>query len=252
MGNSHAKAHHGDTFDGGRFEPFGIYPDKDQDFDRRAVRRLILDRKIAPFYKGAEDTEDGSAEDTSGAPSSDLAADTSAAHMQPQASHESLHTATGATAPSVAPTPQRSRSDSTNCTVASAHPAPSTSCVNGRLRTGRPTAISPLAAVTTSATTPPRRSRTASACPYELTPDQERELLLRAVECPICFLYYPRHINYSRCCHHAICTECFVQIKRHEPILAPTTCPFCTQPDFGVTYAPPVAFCDRGSRSFSQ
>lgn len=113
-----------------------------------------------------------------------------------------------------------------------------------------------------------------------------------ADDCPICFATYPPHLNYTRCCGNAICTECFVQIKRPDPHVpeshgeqgseggspapgapappapaaAPTTaaapaapasadaaarethnmlvsepaaCPYCTQPEFGVTYEPP-------------
>ncbi|KAF5358473.1 hypothetical protein D9756_001900 [Leucocoprinus leucothites] len=65
-----------------------------------------------------------------------------------------------------------------------------------------------------------------------------------AVECPICFLYYPPNINHSRCCDQAICTECFVQIKRNEPttthlVSEPAACPYCVQDNFGVVYRPP-------------
>ena len=83
-----------------------------------------------------------------------------------------------------------------------------------------------------------------------------------AVECPICFLvrdcflvvirfshhchqYYPPNINHSRCCDQAICTECFVQIKRTEPttthlVSEPAACPYCVQDNFGVVYTPPI------------
>ncbi|KAJ3975626.1 hypothetical protein EV361DRAFT_472684 [Lentinula raphanica] len=65
-----------------------------------------------------------------------------------------------------------------------------------------------------------------------------------AIECPICFLYYPPNINHSRCCDQAICTECFVQIKRSEPttthlVSEPAACPYCVQENFGVVYTPP-------------
>lgn len=65
-----------------------------------------------------------------------------------------------------------------------------------------------------------------------------------AVECPICFLYYPPNINHSRCCDQAICTECFVQIKRADPttthlVSEPASCPYCVQENFGVVYTPP-------------
>lgn len=90
-----------------------------------------------------------------------------------------------------------------------------------------------------------------------------KQLLLRlykgATECPICFLYYPNIMNYSRCCRQPICSECFVQIKRLDPhpphddtsndpssnelphtlISEAANCPYCAMPDFGVTYEPP-------------
>lgn len=84
-----------------------------------------------------------------------------------------------------------------------------------------------------------------------------------AAECPICFLYYPPYLNKTRCCDQPICSECFVQIKRPDPhppehhdppdanappqetqdeiqlVSEPAACPFCVQPEFGVTYEPP-------------
>lgn len=97
----------------------------------------------------------------------------------------------------------------------------------------------------------------------------EAYLYKDAAECPICFLYYPPHLNKTRCCDQAICSECFVQIKRPDPhvpehadptapsraaipqsepdegdsesilVSEPAACPFCVQPEFGVTYDPP-------------
>lgn len=85
-------------------------------------------------------------------------------------------------------------------------------------------------------------------------------------ECPICFLYYPPYLNKTRCCDQPICSECFVQIKRAEPhppeheqpnaeapsqsererseadgllVSEPAACPFCVQPEFGVSYDQP-------------
>ncbi|KAG0317795.1 SNF1-interacting protein [Dissophora globulifera] len=72
--------------------------------------------------------------------------------------------------------------------------------------------------------------------------EQERDmkrLYQGAIECPICFLYYPRNINRTRCCDKPMCTECFVQLKRLES--APTespACPYCVEPHFGVIYSP--------------
>lgn len=91
----------------------------------------------------------------------------------------------------------------------------------------------------------------------------EAYLYKDASECPICFLYYPPYLNKTRCCDQAICSECFVQIKRPDPhspehanptapppptdegidpdelISEPAACPFCVQPEFGVTYDSP-------------
>ncbi|ORZ21142.1 hypothetical protein BCR42DRAFT_406899 [Absidia repens] len=71
-----------------------------------------------------------------------------------------------------------------------------------------------------------------------------------AVECPICFLYYPSNINYSKCCDQPICTECFVQIKRTDPLLPPC-CPFCVQPNFGIIYQLPSSSINRSPQRYS-
>lgn len=89
-----------------------------------------------------------------------------------------------------------------------------------------------------------------------------RDLIIRlyknSIECPICFLYFPEPLNYSRCCRQPICSECFVQIKRLDPhpphddaaqqhqgelphtlISECASCPYCAMANFGVTYDPP-------------
>ncbi|GMK58795.1 hypothetical protein CspeluHIS016_0602370 [Cutaneotrichosporon spelunceum] len=75
---------------------------------------------------------------------------------------------------------------------------------------------------------------------------REEKAYLGAIECPICFLYYPPNINTSRCCQQPLCTECFVQIKRAEATTThlesePANCPFCVETDFGVIYERPTA-----------
>ena len=92
----------------------------------------------------------------------------------------------------------------------------------------------------------------------------EAYLYKDASECPICFLFYPPYLNKTRCCDQVICSECFVQIKRPDPhppehadptaqppppteevvdpeelVSEPAACPFCVQPEFGITYDPP-------------
>lgn len=103
--------------------------------------------------------------------------------------------------------------------------------------------------------------------PYINGQPVEAYLYKDASECPICFLYYPPYLNRTRCCDQPICSECFVQIKRPDPhppehaepgapaaapaetaarqaeegllMSEPAQCPFCVQPEFGVTYDPP-------------
>jgi hypothetical protein len=41
-----------DLVDLGSLLPSGIYPNSQQDYDYRSIRKLIFDRRIAPFYKG--------------------------------------------------------------------------------------------------------------------------------------------------------------------------------------------------------
>ncbi|KAI7880305.1 hypothetical protein K492DRAFT_207606 [Lichtheimia hyalospora FSU 10163] len=67
------------------------------------------------------------------------------------------------------------------------------------------------------------------------------DLYQQALECPICFLYFPMdYLNYSRCCRQPICTECFLRLRRSSksPLESPS-CPFCIRPDFGIVHIPP-------------
>ncbi|BGP13855.1 hypothetical protein JCM10213_002493 [Rhodosporidiobolus nylandii] len=75
--------------------------------------------------------------------------------------------------------------------------------------------------------------------------EQARLYQGRALECPICFLYYPPNMVHTRCCDQPICTECFVQIKRADPTPThlesePACCPFCMEPNFGCVYTKPA------------
>jgi hypothetical protein len=100
--------------------------------------------------------------------------------------------------------------------------------------------------------------------PYVNRQAMEAFLYKDAAECPICLIYYPPYLNRTRCCDQPICSECFVQIKRPDPhppehehndtsnpgtsqppsdpellVSEPANCPYCQQPEFGVTYEPP-------------
>ncbi|THH13842.1 hypothetical protein EW146_g6426 [Bondarzewia mesenterica] len=98
-----------------------------------------------------------------------------------------------------------------------------------------------------------KRPSTAKEVPRSV----EAAIYRNAAECPICFLYYPANINHSRCCDQAICTECFVQIKRSEPTVTrlvsdPACCPYCVQEHFGVVYTPPSWRAGIGSEGSPQ
>ena len=175
------------------------------------------------------------------------------------------------------PMPSRSQSYQSDFSAApptslSLHPlAPSSSAGSALLR-GR---AKTLAALTTTSS---RNSTQAELLPRETVLPKnpyvngqalEVYLYKDAFECPICFLYYPPYLNRTRCCDQPICSECFVQIKRPDPhppehseptapsqegleaaepgeidmdeglVSEPAACPFCVQPEFGVTFEPP-------------
>ncbi|KAG0353845.1 SNF1-interacting protein [Podila minutissima] len=188
MGNASTKDIKADQIDGGGLVPNGIYT-APQDYDFRIVQRLILQRKLAPFYKGLEDCDDSE-----------------------DAHEEKLKLAT------LSP------------------PGHSTGGGSGSNGTGTNTNTTPSPPPTSSGK---RTSGHGSSQGHGNTPqDLQSRLYQGAVECPICFLYYPRNINRTRCCDKPMCTECFVQLKRLES--APTespACPYCVEPHFGVLYS---------------
>ncbi|KAK9240663.1 hypothetical protein V1525DRAFT_416473 [Lipomyces kononenkoae] len=201
--------------DGGYLVPQGVYTGP-QDFKARIVRQLQVDRRLAPFFKGLEDYDDS----WTGA---QLIA---AVRGQPIPPADAPDTFVPAQ-----PT-QRARSKSN---------------------------------VESPPTAPGRRSRANTASSGSDKKPLEATLYRGAIECPICFLFYPPYLNSTRCCDQPICSECFVQIKRADPhvpehenennsqydlrsatpfgmielISEPACCPYCTEPDFGVTYQPP-------------
>lgn len=141
---------------------------------------------------------------------------------------------------------------------------------NSNVGTGPTTATNPAATTTTTR----QRANTSSKYKTSDNPNEkpvESMVYKGAIECPICFLYYPKYLNHTRCCAQPICSECFVEIKRADPhpphnhdegndtpgsssqsdatnankdsvpelISESACCPYCTVPDFGVVYIPP-------------
>ncbi|KAH8833547.1 hypothetical protein DL96DRAFT_1666668 [Flagelloscypha sp. PMI_526] len=176
MGNSSSSGRsHDESVDGGALIPQGVYTGL-RDWNHDIVARLIVARRIAPFYRPLEDYE-------------------------PTWDNDQILAARRPT-----PNPENGAPD-----------------------------ISP---------PPPSKSSSHSKRPQPPKDISPAVIYKGAVECPICFLYYPPNINYSRCCDQAICTECFVQIKRSEPttthiVSEPAACPYCVQENFGVVYKPP-------------
>ncbi|KAL1638012.1 SNF1-interacting protein [Diplodia intermedia] len=270
--------------DGGYLVTLGTYTGP-EDFSKATVRQLMIERRVAPFWKGLNDHEDTWTEAQLvcvvndrplPAPDEPLPADLEPARTaesrNPKSSEQSLN---GLMVPITGRTPS------------------STSDASGRLSPGQgafslPSATSPLGNTSSSSPFFRGRAKTLAALTTssknnsqtDMTPQEvmlpkdpyvngqrlEAFLYKDASECPICFLYYPPYLNMTRCCDQPICSECFVQIKRPDPhppehhdpndpnapppstepqddcmlVSEPAACPFCKQPEFGVTYeAPP-------------
>ncbi|KAF9548836.1 SNF1-interacting protein [Mortierella hygrophila] len=199
MGNTTTKEK-SDHVDGGNLLPNGIYSGP-QDYDFRIVQRLIHQRRLAPFYKGLEDWDD----------SEDALEERAAAAASASVSVSVTLTST----------PQQQQQQK----GAHGHSHSHSSSSQGHTRGNSAS-----------------HNNSQGYTERSMVADSEREmrrLYQGAIECPICFLYYPRNINRTRCCDKPMCTECFVQLKRLES--APTespACPYCVEPHFGVIYSP--------------
>ncbi|KAG9010500.1 SNF1-interacting protein [Tulasnella sp. JGI-2019a] len=192
MGNASSKDRHEDSVDYGALTPQGVYTGP-QDWNSQIVGQLIVDRKLAPFYRPLEDFDESWDDEK-----------ILAARKEPPP-------------PPTITAEQAEQTLSTSTSHMTSH-----SSHSNRPHSGK--------SVKSSGKEPQRLN--------------EAKLYRGAVECPICFLYYPPNINKSRCCDQAICTECFVQIKRSEPtpthlVSDPACCPYCVQDNFGVSYTPP-------------
>lgn len=185
MGNNQGKNKYEETFDLGRLVPFGVYQSAAQDFDVKAVKKLITERKIAPYYKGLNDVSEI---DTLLAPPMSL--------------------------------PLRQKSVSNDST-------PSTNSVTSSHSRNSSTGTSKSRGLKIHS---PKKERDSLA-------DKVTVLYKSPLECPICFLLYPRNINYSACCDEPICTECLIQIKANEGSSTPPSCPYCAHENFSVLYS---------------
>ncbi|EON99199.1 putative c2h2 zinc finger protein [Phaeoacremonium minimum UCRPA7] len=261
--------------DGGYLVTLGTYTGP-EDFNKQVVRQLQIERKIAPFWRGINDVDESWAEHqiiaaarglpipaADEAPPEDLIPRPLSSSESPAGSTQNLNNLTvpmGGRTLSAA-------SDRSLSNVGSALPSPTSAAPARTSSPFKPRAKALAAALTGSS----RNASSTDIAPREINlPNDpfvngqplEVYLYKNASECPICFLYYPPYLNHTRCCDQPICSECFVQIKRPDPhypeghgdgenpaanpeetagqlISEPAQCPYCQQPEFGVTYEPP-------------
>lgn len=64
-------------------------------------------------------------------------------------------------------------------------------------------------------------------------------------ECPICLLWYPKNVNFTKCCKKPICTLCFVSMRRPVKVDKLICCPFCRSVNFAVVYRTPEAILSK-------
>ena len=265
--------------DGGYLVTQGVYTGI-EDYSKHVVRQFMIERRIAPFWRGLNDHKESWTENQLVAAAKGLpipAADeipkdyerrvegpTESASSQVEANINNLTL------------PITSRAPSFNSEASSSQPSPfqssfppntmSASSIGSALAKGRSKTLATLTGSSKSTQTDlkPREIKLPTD-PNVNGQRLEAHLYKDVSECPICFLYYPPFLNKTRCCDQAMCSECFVQIKRPDPhvpehtdpsgtlplaqdaeglegelISEPATCPFCKLPEFGITYDPPA------------
>ncbi|POW10118.1 hypothetical protein PSTT_06347 [Puccinia striiformis] len=221
--------------DGGYLFPLSnIYPSSPQDWLHPIVQQLILDRRLAPFYRGLEDWEPDWDRQTLAhtLQSITFSRVNSIKQIQKVERQESLEQ------PSTSTSVSKSASISKRFTKNLLLDHPSTQLSINQNHQN----IDPQSAINLSHNV--RQQIFEAVLNAQIRPNEIDQYIPQTVECPICFLYYPPNINLSRCCQQPICTECFTQIKRTDPTpqeikSEPACCPYCVESNFGVTYEPP-------------
>ncbi|KAL3475331.1 hypothetical protein BJX99DRAFT_159201 [Aspergillus californicus] len=270
--------------DGGYLVTQGVYTGT-EDFNKAIVRQLMIERRLAPFWRGLNDFSDSWTEHQLMAvarglpipPPDEIPPELE--YKNPPKVPGDVKEASDMKSIQHLTVPITSRSASYSSDVShSSNPAYSLPSPISPIASG--TSSSPLfrsRAKTLASLTSSRHNSQSETAPREIQLPRdpfvngqpiEAYLYKDASECPICFLYYPPYLNRTRCCDQPICSECFVQIKRPDPhppehadsdsnapnpageteraenqdlqlVSEPAACPFCVQPEFGVTYGPP-------------
>ncbi|CCC09749.1 hypothetical protein SMACR_03305 [Sordaria macrospora] len=259
--------------DGGYLVTMGTYVGP-EDFNKQIVRQLMIERKLAPFWRGLNDVDGDWTESQIIAAARGLpipaAGETPSDELIPRPRSPASPTDANSNINHLT-VPMDGRSLSTTSEHSASNPGsalPSPGSGKGSSSPFKPTRGKAIAAVLGGGSS--RNASSTEIVPREImlpndpfVNGQPLEVFLykNATECPICFLTYPPYLNHTRCCDQPICSECFVQIKRPDPhfpeghnendpnnnpeesagllVSEPACCPYCTQPDFGVTYEPP-------------
>ncbi|KAJ6439771.1 C2H2 zinc finger protein [Purpureocillium lavendulum] len=259
--------------DGGYLVTLGTYTGP-EDFSKPVVRQLQIERKVAPFWRGLNDWSESWAEHQLVAAARGLPIPAADAPPDPELMPRPVPPASASTqnlnnlTVPLGPRTMSAASDRSESAAGSNLPSPTGATKSSSIK---PRAKALAAALSVSS----RNASSTDLAPKEtMLPHDpfvngqpiEVYLYKDASECPICFLSYPPYLNRTRCCDQPICSECFVQIKRSDPhlpehhpdgevrdpnealnpedppemlISEAAACPYCQQPEFGVTYEPP-------------
>jgi len=262
--------------EGGYLVTMGVYVGV-EDFSKPLVRQLMIERRLAPFWRGIDDFSQSWAEHQIMAvargmplPPADQVPPELEYQLSKRPSQDANKTSTTLTGPrSEFVQTDSGRASPSNAsfpfsTTSSQPPTSSSMPFRSRAKT---LASLGSASRNNSEKDPSPREFKLPHDPFVNGQPIEVFLYKDADECPICCLYYPPYLNTTRCCEQAICSECFVQIKRPDPhppehtepdpnapavseeerlaqaegllVSEVATCPYCKTPEFGITYTPP-------------
>ncbi|KAL8720739.1 MAG: hypothetical protein Q9225_002439 [Loekoesia sp. 1 TL-2023] len=217
--------------DGGYLVTQGVYTGI-EDFDKRIVRQLMIERRLAPFWRGLNDYSDSWTENQLIAAAKGLPIPAPDEIPKEEETGSFVETGHGndlrpsgndnnLTVPITSRSPSYSSDSSNRIPGLPQHlpppdfsqPSPNPGIFRGQAKT--------LASLTTSSK---HSSEAIIPAEIQLPTDpyingQRIEVFLYkdTFECPICLIYYPAFGNKTRCCDQWICSECFVQIKRPDP-----------------------------------
>ncbi|KAI1000136.1 hypothetical protein K3495_g8060 [Podosphaera aphanis] len=267
-----------ESVDGGYLVTMGVYTGP-EDFNKAIVRQLIIERRMAPFWRGLSEFSESWNENQLIAAARGLPVpDKDDPLRKVPTGYEMGDLVTHSDQSSCFP-----KSPTTNFPASDTPDSPSTPNLTfiGTAPHSSPMSLSslnqpssqirPRSKTLASLTNSSQFSTSTEIVPREIHLPKdpyvngktiEVFLYKDAIDCPICFLSYPPYLNKTRCCDQPVCSECFVQIKRPDPhppehhdpsdqtpqhltetealVSEPACCPYCQQPEFGVTYEPPM------------